>query len=207
MFKIDLHIHTTLGGDSLIQPQQLVDQARGVGLDAVCVTEHHSYFLSEPLEEVSRNSRFPILRAMEYHAAEGHLLIYGVKAGHTDLPRGLPMQQAVDWVHRRGGVAIPAHPYQRDLLEGSLGDRVLELNGLLALEELNASLSPVENRRASEARHRMGLHGIGGSDAHGPRVLGRAYTQFPSSIHTMEELVLALRRGGYTPCWNGRHFS
>jgi predicted metal-dependent phosphoesterase TrpH len=206
MFTIDLHVHTTLGGDSLIAPEDLVDLARGVGLHGVCVTEHHSFFLSEPLEEISREARFPVFRALEYHAAAGHLLVFGVKAGPADLPRGLPMQQAVDWVQRRGGVAVPAHPYQRQLVGGSLGDRVLELKGLVALEEINGSLSLEENRRATDACKRMNLRGIGGSDAHGHAVLGRVYTRFPSPIESMEELVTALRRGGYTPCWNGHHF-
>ena len=39
MFKIDLHIHTSLGGDSLITPHDVAERAREVGLDAVCITE------------------------------------------------------------------------------------------------------------------------------------------------------------------------
>ena len=54
MFKIDLHAHTVLGGDSLIDPDEIVPQAIKVGLDAVCITEHHSYDCSEPLIEISR---------------------------------------------------------------------------------------------------------------------------------------------------------
>ena len=30
MFKIDLHIHTRLGGDSLINPDDVVERARAV---------------------------------------------------------------------------------------------------------------------------------------------------------------------------------
>ena len=204
MFKIDLHVHTVLGGDSLIRPEELVPLARSAGLDAVCVTEHHSFFLSEPLEAISHASGFPILRALEYHAAEGHLLVYGLKVGPGDLPRGLPMQQALDWTHARGGVAVPAHPYQRDMLGGSLGDRVLDLTGLMALETLNGSLSPLENHRAEAAALRLDVPGIGGSDAHGPTVLGRAYTGFSETIATPDQLVFALRAGAYTACWNGK---
>jgi hypothetical protein len=202
MFRIDLHVHTSFGGDSLIQPQELVPLSRSAGLDAVCVTEHHSYFLSEPLESISRTSGFPILRALEYHAAEGHLLIFGLKVGPGDLPRGLPMQRALDWVHGRGGVGVPAHPYQRGLLGGSLGDRVLGLAGLLALETLNGSVSPTENQRAVDAAGRLGVPGIGGSDAHGPGVLGRVYTVFPAPVLTSDQLVLALKAGLYTARWN-----
>jgi predicted metal-dependent phosphoesterase TrpH len=202
MFKIDLHVHTSLGGDSLIEPGDLVSLARLAGLDGVCVTEHHSFFVSAPLEEISVATGFPIVRALEYHAAEGHLLVYGIPASPSDLPRNLPMQHAVDWVHSRGGVAVPAHPYQRDLLGGSLGDRVLGVAGLMALETVNGSLSEEQNQRAREAASRLGVHGVGGSDAHGPPTLGRAYTVFPSPVATVEQLVAALRAGGYSACWN-----
>jgi hypothetical protein len=70
------------------------------------------------------------------------------------------------------------------------------------LETLNGSLSPEENEKANEAAKRLGVHGIGGSDAHGLHVLGKVYTLFPETIRTEEELVAALKNGGYTPCWN-----
>jgi predicted metal-dependent phosphoesterase TrpH len=202
MFKIDMHIHTSLGGDSIIEPEQVVQRAIEVGLDAVCVTEHHSYSLSHPFEEIMRETGFPVLRGMEYNAAEGHLLIFGVKADRGNLPPRLPIQNALDWVHRSVGVAIPAHPYQIDMLGRSLGRGVLKLKDLTALETLNGSLSPEENEKADDAAKRLGIHGIGGSDAHGLHVLGRVYTLFPSPIRSEEELVAALRNGGYTPCWN-----
>jgi histidinol phosphatase-like PHP family hydrolase len=59
MFTIDLHVHTVLGGDSVIEVDELVPRCRDVGLDAVCVTEHHSYFLSDPFKDVSRKTGFP----------------------------------------------------------------------------------------------------------------------------------------------------
>jgi hypothetical protein len=198
MFKIDLHIHSALGGDSNIEPGDLVPRARAVGLDAVCVTEHHSHALSAPFDEISRKSGFPIFRGMEYRAAEGHLLVFGVRANRGDLLPGLPMQDAIDWVQARGGVAIPAHPYQKDMVGGLLGDRVLTLQGLYALEVANASVSPADNRLALQAAAMLGLKGTGGSDAHGLPTVGQAYTIFPSPIRTEEDLVEALRHGTYS---------
>jgi len=203
MFKIDLHIHTTLGGDSLIEPDQLVPRALEVGLDAVCVTEHNSHALSQPFEEIARKTEFPIFRGMEYNAAEGHLLIFGVMIGRSDLPPGLPIQRALDWVNgSSSGVAIPSHPFQKNMLRRSLGGTVLKLRGLTALETINGSLSQKANEKAINASRILGIPGIGGSDAHGLQVLGKAYTLFPAPIRTPEELVNALKTGGYTPCWN-----
>jgi len=202
-FKIDLHVHSTLGGDSNIEPEEVIPQALAAGLDAVCITEHHSYSLSEPFQKISKKSGFPIFRGMEYRAAEGHLLIFGVKAGRGDLLSGLPMQKVVDWTHRLGGVAVPAHPYQISMTGVSLGDGVLQLKGLIALEAINGSISAEDNRKAMAAAARLGIQGIGGSDAHGIEAMGKAYTVFPEPIHTTEELVRALQRGGYVPHWQG----
>jgi predicted metal-dependent phosphoesterase TrpH len=206
MFKIDLHVHTVFGGDSILKPEELVGRSKQVGLDAVCVTEHHSYFLSDPFKGISLETGFPIFQGLEYRALEGHLLIFGLKIEQEDLPPRLPMKWAVDWVQSRKGIAVPAHPYQKGTINGFPGDGVLEMKNLIALEALNASLSSRENRLALEAAGRMGIQGIGGSDAHGPAVLGRAYTVFPTPIRTEEELVQALRRGGYGPCWNDEFY-
>ena len=199
MFRIDLHVHSALGGDSLIRPEEVVGRARQAGLDAVCITEHHSYDLSRPFEEISRSAGFPILRGMEYRAAEGHLLVYGVRAGKGDLAPGLPMQRAVDWVSARGGAAVPAHPFQKGLVGSALGMNVLKLKNIPAIETLNGSLLMAENRQAQEAAREMSLSGIGGSDAHGLHVLGRAYTVFPCPVLSAAELVRALYAGGYWP--------
>lgn len=207
MFKIDLHVHTSLGGDSIIKPEELVPRCREIGLDAVCVTEHHSYFLSNPYQKISAETGFPVFRGLEYRAKEGHLLIFGVRADEEDLPKMLPMQWTVDWVRQRGGVAVPAHPYQNGMVYGFPGDGVLELEGLIALEVLNASLSSGENLRAARAAAELGIKGIAGSDAHGPSVLGRAYTKFPKEIRTEEELVSALQTGEYLPSWNDEFYS
>jgi hypothetical protein len=200
MFKIDMHVHTVLGGDSAIRPAEVVAQARRVGLDGLCITEHHSYDLSQPFVRIAQQECFPIFRGLEYRAAEGHLLIYGVRAGKGDFPPGLPMQTVLEWVARRGGVGVPAHPYQPGMVGSALGDRVLQLDGLVAIETLNGSLPPEMNQLAQAAALRMGVAGIGGSDAHGIQALGKAYTCFPSPIASEAELVLQLRAGEYFTC-------
>lgn len=197
MFKIDLHIHSVLGGDSAIVPDELVPQARRAGLDGVCITEHHSYDLSRPFEQIGHKEAFPIFRGLEYRAAEGHLLIYGVKAGKGDFLPGLPMQTVIEWVNQRGGAAVPAHPFRAGIVGTALGDRLLALKGLTAVETINGSLLPEENLLAERAARQLGLKGIGGSDAHGLRTVGSAYTCFSRAISSEAELVAALRDDDY----------
>lgn len=205
MFKVDLHIHTIFGGDSAIRPDEVVPFAQKAGLDGVCITEHHDHNLSAPLEAIARETGFPIFRGMEYRADEGHLLIFGVPVGRSDLLPGLPIQNAIDWVGRQGGVAIPAHPYQTSLSGQCLGSRVLELKNIIAVETLNASASSQENSQARTAADRLNLAGIGGSDAHGPQAIGRAYTQFPAPLQTLQDLVQALKKEPYRAVENKTH--
>jgi predicted metal-dependent phosphoesterase TrpH len=108
------------------------------------------------------------------------------------------MQTVVDWVNRRGGAAAPAHPYQAGMVGRSLGDRVLQLKGIAAIETLNGSVRSAMNDRAQWAARQLGLQGIGGSDAHGIQALGNAYTCFADPIETEAELAQALHTGRYT---------
>lgn len=193
MFKIDMHIHTELGKDSIIRPEDLVPRAIEEGLDAICVTEHHDYALSEPLQQISLETGFPIFRGLEYKAMEGHLLIYGVPAGRGDLPPQMPMQTVIDWVLQRNGIAVPAHPYQPDLFGRCLGDRLRDLQHLTAIETLNGSATRAENSAAEKVAAERWAAGIGGSDAHGPAGIGKAYTIFPEPVTSMAQLVTAIR--------------
>ena len=202
MFKVDLHVHSVLGGDAATLPEEVVPNARQAGLDGVCITEHHDHGLSQPFDAIACSTAFPIFRGMEYRAEEGHLLVFGVAAGRSDLWPGLPMQQAIDWVNRKGGVAVPAHPFQTGFLGQCLGKRVLQLEHLVALETINASATSEENRLARQAAEQLGIAGIGGSDAHGPGAIGRAYTSFSAPLRTNADLVAALRNGRYAACVN-----
>lgn len=198
MFKIDMHLHTELGKDSIIKPEELVPRARQEGLDAVVATEHHDYALSLPLAEISRQTGFPIFRALEYKASEGHLLVYGVKMGRGDMPSQMPMQHVIDWVNQRGGIAVPAHPYQPDMFGGCLGNRLGELKNIWAVETLNGSATLSENQQAEEVADRLQTGKVGGSDAHGPAGIGKAFTLFPEPVTTMSELIAALKKQNYT---------
>ncbi|MBU4316362.1 MAG: PHP domain-containing protein [Proteobacteria bacterium] len=204
---MDMHIHSVLGKDSMIRPDEVVELARKAGLDGVCITEHHAYEISHPFDKISRDTDFPIFRGMEYKAREGHLLVYGVNMGRGDMIPQMPMQHVIDWVNVRGGVAVPAHPYQPDMFGQSLGDRILSLANLMAVETLNGSTSHKDNQAAEQAATTMNARKIGGSDAHGPDGIGKTYTVFPVEIRTMGELIEILKTKEYYPAsvhtaWN-----
>lgn len=217
--KIDLHVHTRLSYDSRLEPIHLIERARKLRLDAVCVTEHWSYKASEPIEEVATAEGFLVLRGAEYHSAQGHLLLYGIyDDSYCKGNKYLSTQEVIDYVNDMGGVVVPSHPYidwaklesRTDGIKNPpsiekdkvMGDNIYQLSGIIAIETLNAAMTrliPGANDKAEVARKKLGLPGIGGSDAHTAWEVGLAYTVFEAEIKNIHDLVEALRTGKYYP--------
>ena len=78
--RIDLHIHSKFSGDTDAEPEELIMQAIKQGLHGIAFTEHYSYEVSEPLEELKEQykDKVMIFRGVEFSALEGHCLIFGV---------------------------------------------------------------------------------------------------------------------------------
>ena len=82
----------------------------------------------------------------------------------------LSPEQAISLIHRAGGVAVLAHPYQLKL--GSMEEteelvsRLSEI-GLDGIEAIYSRHTPEQRRLYSEMARRIGLGTTGGSDFHG----------------------------------------
>jgi len=79
----------------------------------IAFTEHYSYAASEPIELLRERYRDEILvlRGVEFSAAEGHCLVFGVDTDRLDLAHA-PVETLIRAVEREGGVVIPSHPYR-----------------------------------------------------------------------------------------------
>lgn len=130
--KIDLHVHTPKSAcfsDSSVTPEQIVDAAIAVGLDAIAITDHNS---AEAIDEVRRaadGKGLVIFPGAELSTVGGHILaIFSPDASLAELRNfliyvGLDQQQWGDSIHltsgdtedvlkkivERSGLAIAAH--------------------------------------------------------------------------------------------------
>lgn len=195
--KIDLHIHSRYSYDSATRPETILKWARMRGLDGVCITEHHSYVKSQPFSEWAEHSSIVILRGAEASTMLGHFLIYGVsddswntykEAGYID------PQKLIDHVNAQGGAVVAAHPFRREG-EHFGGWKVASLRGLAAIEVWNGNCLEEDNQEALLLARKMGLPGIGGSDAHVGPAVGMAYTVLPRPITDEKDLVKLLKLG------------
>jgi len=199
---IDLHTHTyPYSDDSHLPPGELVERAKRAGLDAICFTEHDWHWKEEDIARLRREHSFPIFRGMEISSDEGHILVFGLSEYRFGMHHASYVRELLDEV---GGIMILAHPFRRQVRHhpapGELLEEVCEnpaLGLVDAVETLNGRSRDKENRFAIEVSRRMGLRGVGGSDAHSPEDVPSCATVFERQITCVEELIAELRAGRF----------
>jgi hypothetical protein len=194
-FKIDLHVHSRNSGDNDADPEETVNRAIERGLDGLAFTEHYSFEASEPVERLREKYRGAIMlfRGVEFSAAEGHCLVFGVDTDGLDI-RLAPIRDVVRIVTTAGGVVIPSHPYRGG---NSMGEQIFAVPGISAVEGYNGANMHAMNVKAVEAAGRMNLPYTGGSDAHHPIEVGSCYTVFDHAV-TYENFLPLLKTGRFT---------
>ena len=197
---IDLHCHTKFSGDNHFEPEALLAEAAAKGLDGVCITEHFSVDASLMVSDLEPPDGLVVLRGAEISTEIGHMLVFGPADDTWNLWGNagelVDHQEAVRAVKAAGGVCIPSHPYRGI---GSMGDSAFQPDLFNAVETLNGANPGRMNEKAVKAARKNGMKGVGGSDAHSPGEVGRAYTVFEKWIYTVEELVAEIKSGRFRP--------
>jgi len=219
---VEMHSHTPRS-DGLIEPERVAAWTHALYKKGyfrhehlavplvVMVTDHDYIYPRSDLQAISHEEGLIFLSATEVSTEHGHILYYG---SHPEIVQAYELHRPqlsvkpsgpalLDLVHSLGEVAVPAHPYRETSVLRTLpGDEVAPQ--LIALEILNGKTPPDQNRAAIEYARHYGLRGTGGSDAHQISRLYSYLTLFDGPIHTIDDLVLALRQGDYFPL-HGEH--
>jgi len=199
-FSVDLHTHTRFGSNcSYMEPGQLVQRAKEVGLDAVCITEHNAAWDEDAIRALSEESGFRVWGGVEVSTELGDVLVFGVRALLLAGSRIEDLRRLVD---EQGGLMIAAHPFRGYAWPGAAMDvedaaALAIFRWVDAVEVFNGTSPWPEVEFACAVMERLGLPGVGGSDAHSPLSVGRCYTQFEREVASVEELVAELRAGRF----------
>jgi predicted metal-dependent phosphoesterase TrpH len=118
----DFHIHSSFGSDGMLTPLGLLLEARLQGLDAIAITGHNNVVEGRVGRRLSRTvGGITVLRGEEIVAPQFHIIALGVD--HTvDFRKNA--EDAIDEVHRQGGIAIAAHAgpdYSRAFSDTAVG--------------------------------------------------------------------------------------
>lgn len=187
--RIDLHVHTRDSQDSLVRFEDAVKRCRKDGLDGFAVVNHD--FLSEYPGSMVPDDLVVIL-GMEISAKGAHVLAFDIE---ETVEKGLSIQETVERIHGQGGIAVIAHPYS--VLRTWVNRQEVEEAGFDLVEVANAYQFPYEwmLERNTRLADELGLLKTGGSDAHIPRTVGRAYTIIDADERSIEGALSALRGG------------
>jgi predicted metal-dependent phosphoesterase TrpH len=206
---IDLHTHSYPKSDDSFMPvDDLIDTAKKLGLDGVCLTDHDAFWSVGETLDLSRRHEFVVLPGAEINTDAGHIVVFGLK--HYVFGLHKPAF-ARSLVQQQGGIIIAAHPYRRrfleeparepdaraDMLERASQDQFFQYCD--AIEGINGRGTILENRFAQDLQCRLGAKATGGSDAHRVDQLGTAATRFQRRITNLAELIEEMQRGRFCP--------
>jgi len=202
--RIDLHIHTHPRSPcSAINPEDLLQKARRVGLDGLCLTEHQHRWDVEEIDNLSRNGGIQIFQGNEITTNQGDILVFGYR---EDVRGVVPIQDLRKEVQVAGGLMIAAHPFRGFLLFGITQLRMdVEqacqrpvFQYVDGVEVFNCKLTDPENDMARQVAAHIGLLGVAGSDAHRLDEVGRCVTILEREVHSEKELIEELRAKRFT---------
>lgn len=194
IFNLDLHVHTKFSGDNYTEPEDTVLHAVTLNLQGLVFTEHYSYEASEHAEKLRElyKDRIMIFRGVEFSAAEGHCLIFGVNTDKLSI-KNAPVEEVTRIVIESGGVIIPSHPFRGG---NSLGDKIEQIKDFSAIEGYNGYNHHSQNIKAIEAAKKLKLPYTGGSDAHESKEVGACFTEFYDKV-TYDNFLDLLKTGNY----------
>jgi predicted metal-dependent phosphoesterase TrpH len=200
-----MHSHTYVSKDSLTDPRDLIEQARAIGLAKLAITDHNT---TEGAREAFALAPDLIIIGQEIDtAAGGELIAYFVE---EQVPRGLPIEEAIARLRAQGAVISVSHPFDR-FRHSAMGQEktVAIIEKIDALEVFNARcLLNTDNKRAAALAAQYRKLGTAGSDGHTLPEIGAGYVELPPFKMKPEEFMASLAKGkaggrltGMVPHW------
>lgn len=192
---IDLHIHEkTYSLDSKMGLEEIINEAKNKGLDAICITDHESNEIKHKAREISKEMNYPVFVGFEFLTTDGDIVAFGIE----DVPQEeMSAQEFIDLVESKGGVCISAHPYRKN--NRGLEDKLKVVNKLNAIEVFNGSTDDLNNKKAFDVAKQLGIQGIGASDAHRIERVGKFATLFPFKVESIEDLIRGIKSNKCKP--------
>jgi len=198
---IDLHVHSNHTRGCTATVREVVRRAREAGLDGVVLTDLNTLEGLPEVRAAAAEDHFLALCGLEVATDRGHYLCFFPDPGRVPAPAQVfgsatpwPVREVLARVRELDGAAVAAHPYDKTI-ERPSGDVIFTLDGLHAIEGLNARRKGSTNDLAIEAADHMNLPCTGASGAHELGEIGRAATLFRDPVASEADLVAQLRAG------------
>jgi len=188
---IDTHLHEKkYSEDSFISLEEIVDRAKALGLNGICITDHESNGIMEEANALAKKENFIIITGVEILTFEGDMTVFGLRNLPDKMIHG---SELIDLVKKAGGVAICSHPYRQN--NRGMGDYMKELNYVFGIEAFNGSTPKHLNEKAYNVSLDLNVPALGGSDAHVIDQVGKFATCMPDWVVDEASFIKAIKQG------------
>jgi hypothetical protein len=190
VLAVDFHTHSSMWSDGALTPWGLVLEARRQGLDAIAITGHNETWDARLGQRFSRLVGGPtVLTGEEILSTPSyHMIAVGIA-------RTVSFRQtaadAIDDIHRQGGVAIAAHPFPT-FWEGWDSRAMTRLDGAEICHP-GVYARALGQRELEQFAARAPLAAIGSSDFHGLGPMGICRTYVFATDASEEGILDAVR--------------
>ncbi|MDO8538088.1 MAG: PHP domain-containing protein [archaeon] len=203
---VETHSHTYFSKrhavpfDGIHSPEQMVDQAQKLGINALFITDH------DKIEGALRAQKYAVGKNVQVFVGEeistkakglGHLLGLGL---NERIKPGLGVDESIDLIHSQGGIAIAPHPF--DVKNEGIQFEAIASD---AIESFNAiNIDRFSNWRAKKFAEKNNLTALSGSDAHTIHMMGYGANKVFAN-NNLDSILKAIQKGkvegrnSYTP--------
>ncbi len=187
---LDLHVHSVYSRDSVNTIDTITRRIKMSGFDGYALADHDT--IEGLPEALDKRGDLVVVPALEVTARGAHVLALDP---NEPIPMGLSVAETVEKIHEQGATAVLAHPY--GLPRSWVSINSMKNADLDAVEAVNSAQFPYEyicglNRKLAEE---LKLPVTGGSDAHIPDTIGRAYTIIDTTSTELRDVIDSIRKG------------
>ena len=209
---VDMHVHTVRGAaDSSLTPDQLVEEARRMGLTGVNISEHDRVWEPHLLQEFRETSGLFVSRGMEVSTDMGHMIVIGLEGYVPGIRRAAELRRVLNEI---GGFMTVAHPFRHffdpihfrrdgrppfDMTPEGAAERMPVFELVDEIEVANGGSTPRENQFALKVAKVLGKRGIGASDCHSTNGVGYYVTVFEEDLRSQEHMLELLHARRFKP--------
>jgi predicted metal-dependent phosphoesterase TrpH len=206
---LDAHVHTVRGAaDSSLQPDDLLEEARRIGLTGINISEHDRVWEKFDWQTFADQAA-PIFlsRGMEVSTDVGHVIVFGVEQYVAGMRQGDRLREIAD---EMGAFITVAHPFRHffdpvtflrqgkepfDMTPEEAAEKMRVFQVVHGIEVGNGGNTRRENEFAQRVARILDKPVTGGSDAHSTSGIATYTTVFPEKLESRQQTLDFLHSG------------
>ncbi len=201
----DFHIHTYWSRDSMSRPKDILKASSKKGLKVIAITDHNE--IEGALEMIKEaklsDIDITVIVGEEVKTSRGDIIGLFLT---EKIKKGLSPEETIDLIKEQGGITTIPHPFDRKR-RGALGEYTKKIIHKVDFIEVENGRTPSwNNRKAKIFSEKSGIPGIGGSDAHWFREVGKVRTMVKQLRNSKIEIG-EIRREEWPPIIAGVIYS